>query len=150
MVSRPGVTIYDHTTTSIEGAQKRTKDWKAKGITCLHAPVFMGPPNALESTGFMLLSGDPAVLESAKPELSKMTGKLIDLGAETGKATGMKLTGNLFLLSLTAGISDTLAFSKGLGISSAELLQLFADWNPAAAMPARLKKISSGKFDQPS
>jgi 3-hydroxyisobutyrate dehydrogenase len=116
----PGVTIYDHTTTSVEGAQKRTKKWKAKGYTYLHAPVFMGPPNALESTGFMLVSGDAEVLAKAKLELSKMTGKLIDLGAETGKATGMKLTGNLFLLTLTAGISDTLALAKGLGISSAD------------------------------
>jgi 3-hydroxyisobutyrate dehydrogenase len=146
----PGVTIYDHTTTSVEGAQKRTKDWKAKGHTYLHAPVFMGPSNALESTGFMLMSGDAEVLAKAKTELSKMTGKLIDLGAETGKATGMKLTGNLFLLTLTAGISDTLALAKGLGISSGELLSLFDGWNPAAGMPARLKKISSGEFDQPS
>jgi len=146
----PGVTIYDHTTTSVEGAQKRTKDWKAKGYTYLHAPVFMGPSNALESTGFMLMSGDAEVLAKAKTELSKMTGKLIDLGAETGKATGMKLTGNLFLLTLTAGISDTLALAKGLGISSGELLSLFDGWNPAAGMPARLKKISSGEFDQPS
>jgi len=146
----PGVTIYDHTTTSVEGVQKRTKDWKAKGYTYLHAPVFMGPPNALESTGFMLVSGNPEILAKAKPELSKMTGKLLELGAETGKATGMKLTGNLFLLTLTAGISDTLALAKGLGISSTELLSLFDAWNPAAGMPARLKKISSGEFDHAS
>ena len=79
-----------------------------------------------------------------------MTGKLIDLGAETGKAAGMKLTGNLFLLTLTAGISDTMALAKGMGISSAELLNLFDTWNPAAGMPARLKKMSSGEFGQAS
>ena len=145
-----GVIIYDHTTTSVEGAQQRTAAWKAKGITYLHAPVFMGPPNALESTGFMLVSGDPGVLAKAKPELSKMTGKLIELGPETGKATGMKLTGNLFLLTLTAGISDTLALAKALGISAAELLSLFDGWNPASGMPARLKKMIGGDFDQPS
>jgi len=62
----------------------------------------------------------------------------------------MKLTGNLFLLTLTAGISDTLALAKGLGISGQELMGLFDSWNPAAVMPARLKKIISGKFDQAS
>jgi 3-hydroxyisobutyrate dehydrogenase len=146
----PGLTIYDHTTTSVEGAKQRTADWKSKGITYLHAPVFMGPPNALDSSGLMLVSGDAEVLEKARPELSKMTGKLLELGAETGKATGMKLTGNLFLLTLTAGISDTLALAKGLGISAAELSGLFEGWNPAGGMPARLKKMSSGDFDQPS
>jgi len=117
---KPGAVIYDHTTTSVEGAKKRTADWGSKGITYLHAPVFMGPPNALESTGFMLVSGDQAIIAKAEPELSKMTGKLLNLGAETGKASGMKLTGNLFLLTLTAGISDTLAMAKGLGISGEE------------------------------
>jgi 3-hydroxyisobutyrate dehydrogenase len=29
-------------------------------------------------------------------------------------------------------------------------LNLFDAWNPAAGMPARLKKISSGELDQPS
>jgi len=146
----PGVVIYDHTTTSVEGAIERTAYWKAKGYTYLHAPVFMGPPNALESTGFMLVSGDQAVIARAEAELSKMTGKLINLGADEGKAAGMKLTGNLFLLTLTAGISDTLALAKGLGISGQELMGLFDSWNPAAVMPARLKKIISGKFDQAS
>jgi 3-hydroxyisobutyrate dehydrogenase len=147
---KPGAVIYDHTTTSVEGARKRTADWKARGITYLHAPVFMGPPNALESTGFMLVSGDQDIIAKAEPELSKMTGKLLNLGTETGKASGMKLTGNLFLLTLTAGISDTLALAKGLGISGAELSTLFASWNPAASMPARLNKILSDDFDSPS
>jgi 3-hydroxyisobutyrate dehydrogenase len=147
---KPGAIIYDHTTTSVEGAKERTAAWKVKGITYLHAPVFMGPPNALESTGFMLVSGDQDIIKKAEPELSKMTGKLLNLGSETGKASGMKLTGNLFLLTLTAGISDTLALAKGLGISGDELSGLFSSWNPAAVMPARLKKILSGDFDSPS
>jgi 3-hydroxyisobutyrate dehydrogenase len=147
---KAGAIIFDHTTTSVEGAQKRTADWKAKGITYLHAPVFMGPPNALESTGFMLVSGDQDIIAKAEPELSKMAGKLLNLGTETGKASGMKLTGNLFLLTLTAGISDTLALAKGLGISGEELSTLFASWNPAASMPARLNKILTGDFDSPS
>jgi 3-hydroxyisobutyrate dehydrogenase len=146
----PGAVIYDHTTTSVEGAKERTANWKAKGYTYLHAPVFMGPPNAQESTGFMLVSGDQDVIEKARPELSKMTGKLINLGPAAGKAAGMKLTGNLFLLTLTAGISDMLALAKTLGISGDELLGLFDFWNPAAAMPARLKKIIGGNFEQPS
>lgn len=147
---KPGALIFDHTTTSVEGAITRTKEWKAKGFTYLHAPVFMGPPNALESTGYMLVSGDQDVIKRAEPELSKMTGKLLNLGAAEGKAAGMKLAGNLFLQVMTVGISDMLALAKGLGISGAEVQGLFSEWNPAAAMPARLKRILSGNFEQPS
>lgn len=147
---KEGAIIIDHTTTSAKGAIERTGSWKKKGFTYLHAPVFMGPQNALENTGFMLVSGDQSTIKQLQPELSKMTGKLINLGDEEGKAAGMKLTGNLFLLSLTAGLSDALALSKAHGIKAGEVLDLFNNWNPGAMVPARLKKISEGKFDEPS
>lgn len=146
----PGVTIIDHTTTSAKGAIERTAEWKAKGITYLHAPVFMGPPNALESTGTMLVSGDQDVISRVEPQLSKMTGKVLNLGPNEGKAAGMKLIGNLFLLTLTSGISDTLALAKALDIPADDVSALFDSWNPAAAMPTRLKKITEGNFSNPS
>jgi 3-hydroxyisobutyrate dehydrogenase len=91
-----GTIIIDHTTTSAKGAIERTAVWKARGFTYLHAPVFMGPLNVLESTGYMLVSGDQAIISKFESELAKMTGKMINLGAEEGKAAGMKLIGNLF------------------------------------------------------
>lgn len=147
---KPGAIIIDHTTTSAQGAIERTKQWKNRGYSYQHAPVFMGPQNALESTGNMLVSGDQALISKLEPELSNMTGKLINFGPETGKAAGMKLIGNLFLIAFTAGIADTLALSKALGISSADVSALFDSWNPGAATPARLKRMTSGDFSNPS
>ena len=147
---QPGAIIIDHTTTSVKGAIQRTDFWKNKGFTYLHAPVFMGPQNALESTGFMLVSGDQSVIEKNDPALSAMTGKLINFGTEEGKAAGLKLSGNLFLLSLTAGLTDALTLAKVHGILPLELLTLFDNWNPGAMVPARLKKITEAKFNEPS
>ena len=147
---KAGAVIIDHTTTSAKGAIQRTRDWKRKGVTYQHAPVFMGPQNALESTGFMLVSGDPSLIAQLEPHLSKMTGKLLNFGPEEGKAAGIKLTGNLFLLSLTAGLSDALALAKAHDIKAQELLYLFNNWNPGASVPQRLQKIAEGNFDAPS
>ena len=147
---KQGVVIIDHTTTSVKGAIKRTAEWKNKGFTYLHAPVFMGPSNALESTGFMMVSGDQSVIAKYEAALSKMTGKLLNFGEQEGKAGGIKLSGNLFLLSLTAGLADSLALAKVHGIKPEELVQLFNNWNPGTIVPSRLKKISEGKFDEPS
>ena len=119
---KPGAMIIDHTTTSAKGAIERTKTWKEKGLSYLHAPVFMGPQNALEGSGFMLVSGNRDVIKKSTEELSKMTGKLLNLGGQEGKAASMKLTGNLFLLTLTAGLADTLAFAKASGVSAADIL----------------------------
>lgn len=147
---KEGAIIIDHTTTSAKGAIRRAEFWKSSGFAYVHAPVFMGPQNALESTGYMLVSGDQSIISKLEPDLSKLTGKLINFGPEEGKAAGIKLTGNLFLLSLTAGLSDALALAKAHGIKADEILNLFNTWNPGAMVPARLKKISEGKFNEPS
>jgi 3-hydroxyisobutyrate dehydrogenase len=146
----PGAIIIDHTTTSVTGAVRRTREWKERGFTYLHAPVFMGPQNALESTGYMLVSGDQAIISKLEPELSKMTGKLINFGTEAGKAAGMKLIGNLFLVAFTAGIADTLSLAKALNIPVSDVARLFDSWNPGAMLPARLQRMAGGSYDKPS
>jgi 3-hydroxyisobutyrate dehydrogenase len=145
-----GAVIIDHTTTSQEGAIRRTKQWKEKGFFYQHAPVFMGPINALESSGVMLLSGDEELIQKIEPELSKMTGKVLHFGSQPGKAAGMKLVGNAFLVCFTAGIRDTLCLAQALDISVAELSSLFDTWNPGAMLPGRLKRMTSGDYSEPS
>jgi 3-hydroxyisobutyrate dehydrogenase len=146
----PGTLIIDHTTTSKEGAIRRTAYWKEKGYVYQHAPVFMGPANALDSTGYMLVSGDEEVVNRLTPELSTMTGKLINLGAETGKAAAMKLAGNAFLVCLTFSLRETLALGKVLGTSADDLLQLFGFWNPGAQVQSRLSRLTAADHTQPS
>jgi 3-hydroxyisobutyrate dehydrogenase len=147
---QPGAIIIDHTTTSKPGAIQRTNDWKKKGFIYQHAPVFMGPPNALESTGYMLVSGDQAVINKLQPYLSAMTGTLVNFGEETGKAAAMKLVGNCFLVAFTAGIADTLVLAKALNIPTTDISTLFASWNPGAMLPARLKRMTQGDYTKPS
>jgi 3-hydroxyisobutyrate dehydrogenase len=146
----PGAVIVDHTTTSKEGAIRRTAAWKEKGFTYQHAPVFMGPVNALESTGFILLSGDEEVIGRLSPHLSAMTGQLINFGTEVGKAAAMKLAGNAFLVCLTVGLRETMVLSKALGVSVSDLLTLFDNWNPGAGVSARIKRMTSADHSQPS
>jgi 3-hydroxyisobutyrate dehydrogenase len=145
-----GVIIIDHTTTTEKGAIYRTQRFRERGYIYLHAPVFMGSSNALNSTGYMLVSGDQDVIKKVEHELAKMTGKVINFGSVTGKAAGIKLLGNLFLLSLTAGISDMLALAKALNIPTSDITALFNEWNPGAGTPSRLKRILSAQFDEPS
>ena len=142
--------IIDHTTTSKDGAIARTKHWKEKGFVYQHAPVFMGPVNALESTGYMLVSGDQAIIEKIKPELKKMTGELVNFGAEVGKAAAMKLIGNSFLVCFTTSIGDSLTLANALGVSSNDMSVLFSSWNPGLQLQPRLKRIADGNFESPS
>ncbi|MDQ3276796.1 MAG: NAD(P)-dependent oxidoreductase, partial [Bacteroidota bacterium] len=146
----PGAVIVDHTTTTKEGAIRRTREWREKGFRYQHAPVFMGPANALEGSGFMLLSGDEELTSQLEPELSKMTGKLLQFGPEVGKAAAMKLAGNAFLVCFTASMRDTLCTGKALGLSVEDIFTLFAAWNPGAQLEARLKRMTAADYDNPS
>jgi 3-hydroxyisobutyrate dehydrogenase len=141
-----GVPIYDHTTTSTAGAKARMARWPGY----LHAPVFMGPQNAAEGTGLMLVSGDKALIDAARPVLSAMTGKLVELGEQPGRAAAFKLLGNLFLMALAAGFADMIALGKAMGIAPAEIATLFESFNPGVSVPARFKRMIAADYDDVS
>jgi 3-hydroxyisobutyrate dehydrogenase len=126
------------------------KRWTDRGVLFQHAPVFMGPQNALAATGFMLASGGRALFDTLAPELGKMTGKLVYVGQEPERAAGIKLLGNLFLMAMTAGMSDMLGLAKALHIAPAEAASLFEWFNPGNMVIARMKRLLDGDFVHPS
>lgn len=58
--------------------------------------------------------------------------------------------GNLFLMSMTAGIADVLSFAKAVGVPPAEAATLFDVFNPAASMGPRVRRILEGDYAHPS
>ncbi len=146
----PGAIILDHTTTSTAGAKHRADYWRSKGFAYLHAPVFMGPQNALESTGMMLVSGDQQLIGEVTPRLAEMTGKVVNFGDDATKAAGLKLIGNLLLIAMTGGLSDALSLAGATGVTVEDMAKLFETFNPGNTLQARLKKMTSDTFDQPT
>lgn len=146
----PGAALVDHTTTSPAGTAARAARWAERGVAFLHAPVFMGPANALEGSGLMLASGDRARFDALAPALAPMTGKLAWMGEAPERAAGLKLLGNLFLMALTTGLVDALALAKALAIPPAEAARLFDLFTPGATVQARLQRILAGDHTHPS
>jgi 3-hydroxyisobutyrate dehydrogenase len=142
--------IVDHTTTAPVPTGMRVRRWTERGIAFQHAPVFMGPSNALEGTGTMLASGARALYDMLAPALEKMTGKLIYLGDDPTRAASFKLMGNLTIIAMTAGLADVFALGNSLGIPAEEAAQLFTWFNPGTALPWRAERMSSGDLSQPT
>lgn len=145
-----GALVLDHSTTSTAGVCDRTARWRERGVIYHHVPVFMGPQNAADSTGVMLISGDREVVARVSPMLTPLTGKLVDLGERVDAAAAFKLLGNLFLIALTAGLADTLALAKAMGISPTAVATLFEHFNPGASVPARFKRMTDADYDHPT
>lgn len=146
----PGVIIIDHTTNSVSGTAERVRNLSKVGLLYQHAPVFMSPQNALESTGVMLISGVKNQYENLLPHLSPMTGKLVYLGEDPSRAAAMKLAGNLMLMSITTGLADMAAFLKAVDVPRVEIENLFEHFNPGASVLPRAKRMLSANFDNPS
>ncbi|MEP6621773.1 MAG: NAD(P)-dependent oxidoreductase [bacterium] len=144
------VIIVDHTTTSPVGTKERVQRWAARGIRFQHAPVFMGPPQALSATGVMLASGEQALFEALKPHLEQMTGNLVYLGADPARAAAMKLMGNHYLIVLNTAIADTVSLAKGLGVPQEEVAHLFEFFNPTTMVQGRLNRLLTVDYADPS
>ncbi|HET7501751.1 MAG TPA: NAD(P)-dependent oxidoreductase [Kofleriaceae bacterium] len=152
--ARPGIAagtvIVDHSTTTTEGVLARIARWRDRGITFAHAPVFMGPQNARESTGVMMVSGPRSVVEPLKPVLAPMTGKLVDFGERPDGAAAYKLLGNLFLICMTTGLAEMLALAKALHVSPPDAAALFEAFNPGTTIGMRMKRMVEASFADPS
>jgi len=146
----PDVVLVDHSTTSTQGVLARIARWRERGIAFVHAPVFMGPQNARESTGIMMISGARGVVEPLRGALAPMTGKLVDLGERPDAAAAFKLLGNLFLICMTTGLAEMLALAKALDVPAGQASALFDQFNPGVTIPARLKRMTEATFDDRS
>lgn len=145
--AKPTGLVIDHTTTSVAGALARIA---RTDMTFVHAPVFMGPQNARDATGLMLVSGDRARVARVTPMLAPMTGKLVDFGERLEAASAMKLMGNTFLMGFTAAVGDLIGLGKALGFAAEDAIQLFEHFNPGSTVGARAKRMARGDYSTPS
>jgi len=145
------ILIIDHTTTAASKTVERVRLWnEERGVRFVHAPVFMGPQNALESTGLMLVSGARPLVELARPHIEKMTGKVVDLGDRPDAAAAFKLLGNMFLMFVTSGLAEVFTLAKAMDIEPNVARTLFEHFNPGLTLSARMDRMLGANFKQAS
>ena len=145
----PATWIVDHTTTAAHATAERAARWAARGRTYVHAPVFMGPGNAAEGTGVMLLCGPRAQHDALLPHLQPMTGTVVYLGEAPERAAAFKLLGNLTILGLLGVLGDVARLAQAMGIATADAYSLFKHFNPGATLTARAARIEQGPHSPP-
>ncbi|MBX3198893.1 MAG: NAD(P)-dependent oxidoreductase [Labilithrix sp.] len=144
------VLLVDHTTTSASGTAARVARWNERGHRLVHAPVFMGPKNALDATGLMLVSGERTRVEAARPHLERMTGKLVDLGERVDAAAGFKLLGNLFLMFVTSGLAEVFTLARAMDVDPRTAASLFEHFNPGLTLGARIDRMLAADWPKAS
>ena len=142
--------IVDHTTTAVRPTGERVARWDARGRCFVHAPVFMGPANATDGTGIMLVSGRQARHDALLADLQAMTGNVLYMGEAPERAAAFKLFGNLTLIGMMGVLGDVNRLAHAVGISTGDAFSLFQHFNPGQFLPARAARIEAGDFSNPS
>lgn len=95
----------------------------AKGVTIVDSPISGGPSGARTGTLSVMVSGDPAAVETVRPLLSLWGPTLTIAGDRPGAAQVLKLTNNiLFAVSLAATSEAFVMGAKG-GVDPEVMMQ---------------------------
>ena len=138
--------ILDHTTVLPQGVVARAERMAEAGRPFLHAPVFMGPPMALEAQGVMMASGDLALFERVRSSLAAMCSDLRYLGERPDAAAIYKLMGNAMILAVVGGLNDVLRIAEVQGLSREAGYELFDFYDPSGQIGGRGKRMVSGDY----
>jgi 3-hydroxyisobutyrate dehydrogenase len=142
----PGAIIIDHSTTAPKPTAERAKGLAEKGIDFLHVPVFMGPVQAASATGLMLVAGPEKLFERVRPELQRMTERIRYMGERPDMAAAYKLFGNMLIMFVSSGLADVFALARSVGVNPVEAYTIFNDFNAAAQVATRGKRMAEGDF----
>ncbi len=117
-----GTLLVDMTTSSPSLARRIAEAARAKGCAALDAPVSGGDVGAREARLSIMVGGEPADLERARPVLERMgTSIVLQGGPGTGQHT--KMCNQIVIASTIVGVTEGLAYARSAGLDPATVLQ---------------------------
>jgi 3-hydroxyisobutyrate dehydrogenase len=88
----------------------------------LDAPVSGGPIAANAGTMTMLIGGDAAAFEKAKPVLEKITAKIVQVGS-SGAGHAAKIANNMLCAANLVLVGEAIKIAEASGVSADSLLE---------------------------
>ena len=120
-VLAPGSIVIDHSTVAVETAREAAKRLGARGIGFLDAPVSGGVEGAKNGKLSIMVGGDEATLERARPVLTAY-GARIALMGPTGAGQATKAVNQILVAGINEAVCEGLAFAEKLGLDAERLL----------------------------
>ncbi|MGL6291529.1 MAG: NAD(P)-dependent oxidoreductase [Silanimonas sp.] len=120
-VLAPGAIVIDHSTVSVETAREAAMRLAARGIRFLDAPVSGGGEGAKNGRLSIMVGGDEATLERARPVLEAY-GARIALMGPTGAGQATKAVNQILVAGINEAVCEGLAFAEKLGLDPERLL----------------------------
>jgi 3-hydroxyisobutyrate dehydrogenase len=143
----PGTVFIDNTTASADVARELAGIAAERGIAFLDAPVSGGQAGAENGQLTVMVGGDEAAFERAKPVIacfSKMVNRIGPSGA--GQLT--KMVNQIAIAGLVQGLAEAIHFGKSAGLDMAAVMDTISKGAAQSwQMENRWKSMDQGKFD---
>jgi len=120
-----GTLIVDHTTTSARLAQAMSTTANGLGLHFLDAPVSGGEAGAQNGALTVMVGGEQAAFDRAKPVIDHFA-KAVTLMGESGAGQLTKMVNQICIAGVVQGLAEGLAFSEKAGLDSKRVLEVIS------------------------
>lgn len=144
---KPGAVFIDNTTASAEVARELHAVAKEKGFGALDAPVSGGQAGAENGVLTVMVGGDKADYDAAKPVIDCYA-RMVGLMGEAGAGQLTKMVNQLCIAGLVQGLAEGIHFAKTAGLDVAHVIDVISKGAAQSwQMENRWQTMRDGVFD---
>jgi 3-hydroxyisobutyrate dehydrogenase len=144
---RKGAIFVDNTTASANIARELYAAAKAKGFDFLDAPVSGGQAGAVNGALTVMVGGDQAPFDKAKPVIDNFA-RMVTLIGASGSGQLTKMVNQAIVAVTVQGVSEGLAFAQKAGLDIARVMETISKGAAQSwQMDNRWKTMNEGKFE---
>ena len=142
-----GTVFIDNTTASANIARELYAAAKEKGFDFLDAPVSGGQAGAQNGVLTVMVGGDKAVFERAKPVIDPFA-RMVTLIGPAGSGQLTKMVNQICIAGLVQGLSEGVHFAQKAGLDIPAVMETISKGAAGSwQMENRWKTMAEGKFD---
>ncbi len=142
-----GAVFIDNTTASANVARELYAAAKAKGFDFLDAPVSGGQAGAQNGVLTVMIGGEPAVYEKAKPVIMNYA-RAANLIGPAGSGQLTKMVNQICIAGLVQGLAEGVHFAQKAGLDISMVIETISKGAAGSwQMDNRWKAMMEGKYD---
>ncbi|MCC6592461.1 MAG: NAD(P)-dependent oxidoreductase [Xanthomonadales bacterium] len=144
---RAGGIVVDTSTVAMQTATDLAAELASIGVDFLDAPLTGGVEGARNGRLSVMVGGDAAVLERARPAFEAFAARLVRMGG-VGAGQATKAVNQVMIGGIAEAVCEALAFGEALGLPRAELLAvLTAGAANSWFLEKRGQSMLEGRYD---
>ncbi|GLP96489.1 NAD(P)-dependent oxidoreductase [Paraferrimonas sedimenticola] len=120
-----GTILVDHTTASANVARELSVEFAKRDIAFLDAPVSGGQAGAENGVLTVMMGGEPAAFERARPVIDSFA-RCAELLGDVGSGQLAKMVNQICIAGVVQGLAEGLHFAKSAGLDGEKVVEVIS------------------------